>query len=191
MRLATSVATSLTPSPFVALVLSLALATGASATSPAQQDSARAAVVGWRTDGTGNYPLAQPPTEWSQTRHVVWSTAMPSWSNSSPIVVGDQLYFVSSLGILSSLDAASGKELWQHRLGGNYAASPIAADGKLYFTSQEGVTIVLRPGPEYVELARNQLIGQSMASPTRRPSRALPTGARIETFSALPSASRG
>jgi outer membrane protein assembly factor BamB len=97
--------------------------------------------------------------------HVAWKHERQVPELSSPIVVGEQLYFVSSLGILTCLDAVSGKETWQHRLGGNYAASPIAADGKLYFTSQEGITTVLRLGKEYAELARNQLIGQSMASP--------------------------
>jgi outer membrane protein assembly factor BamB len=63
------------------------------------------------------------------------------------------------------LDAKSGEQRYQQRLGGNYAASPFAADGKLYFTSQEGVTTVLKPGNKYQELSRNQLIGQSMASP--------------------------
>jgi outer membrane protein assembly factor BamB len=96
--------------------------------------------------------------------HVAWKHTQQVPEISSPIVVGEQLYFVSSLGVLTCLDATSGKQFWHHRLGGNYAASPLAADGKLYFTSQEGVTTVLRPDREYVELARNQLIGQSLAS---------------------------
>ena len=97
--------------------------------------------------------------------HVAWKHDKQVPEISSPIVVGSELYFASPLGVLTCLDAASGKQIWQHRLGGNYAASPIAADGKLFFTSQEGMTSVLRPGREYVELARNQLIGQTMASP--------------------------
>jgi hypothetical protein len=97
--------------------------------------------------------------------HVAWKHEKQIPEISSPILIGSELYFVSSLGVLSCLDAKSGRELWQHRLGGNFAASPIAADGKLYFSSQEGVSTVLRPGREYVELARNQLIGQTMASP--------------------------
>ncbi len=108
-----------------------------------------------RTGGSG---------EVSET-HVAWKHDKQVPEISSPIVVGSELYFVSSLGVLSCLEAKSGKQLWQHRLGGNYAASPIAADGKLYFTSQEGVTTVVRPGREYVELGRNQLIGQTLASP--------------------------
>jgi outer membrane protein assembly factor BamB len=97
--------------------------------------------------------------------HVAWKHEKQVPEISSPIIVDSELYFVSSLGVLTCLDAHSGRERWQHRLGGNFAASPIAADGKLYFTSQEGVTTVLLPGREYVELARNQHIGQTMASP--------------------------
>jgi outer membrane protein assembly factor BamB len=97
--------------------------------------------------------------------HVAWRYEKQVPEISSPIVVGDEIYFVSSLGVLTCLDANSGRPLWQERLGGNFAASPIAADGKLYFTSQEGVTTVLGPGPQYSELSRNQLIGQTMASP--------------------------
>ena len=97
--------------------------------------------------------------------HVAWKHDKQVPEISSPIVVGSELYFASPLGVLTCLEAASGKPLWQHRLGGNFAASPIAAAGKLFFTSQEGVTTVLLPGREYRELARNQLIGQAMASP--------------------------
>jgi outer membrane protein assembly factor BamB len=97
--------------------------------------------------------------------HVAWRWEKQVPEISSPIVAGDELYFVSSLGVLTCLDAKSGEQRYQQRLGGNYAASPFAADGKLYFTSQEGVTTVLKPGNKYQELPRNQLIGQSMASP--------------------------
>ena len=97
--------------------------------------------------------------------HVAWWWEKQVPEISSPIVVDSELYFVSTLGVLTCLDAKSGRQVWQQRLGGNFAASPIAADGKLYFTSQEGVTTVLKPGREYHELSRNQLIGQTMASP--------------------------
>jgi outer membrane protein assembly factor BamB len=97
--------------------------------------------------------------------HVAWKYAKQVPEISSPIVVGDELYFVSTLGVLTCLDAATGEQLWQHRVGGNYASSPIAADGKLYFTNQEGLTTVLRPGRAYDEISRNQLIGRTMASP--------------------------
>jgi len=97
--------------------------------------------------------------------HVAWRHEKQVPEISSPIVVANEIYFVSSLGVLSCLDATTGEQLWQHRIGGNYAASPIAADDKLYFVSQECMTTVLRPGREYQELSRNQLFGQTMASP--------------------------
>ncbi|MCU0877323.1 MAG: PQQ-binding-like beta-propeller repeat protein [Pirellulaceae bacterium] len=97
--------------------------------------------------------------------HVAWRYEKQVPEISSPIIAGEQLYFVSSLGVLTCLDAASGLEKWQQRLGGNYGASPILAAGKLYFTSQEGVTTVVVPGDRYESVARNQLIGQALASP--------------------------
>jgi outer membrane protein assembly factor BamB len=78
--------------------------------------------------------------------------------------VGSEVYFVSTLGVATCLDAKTGALFWQHRLGGNYSASPLAANGKLYFTNREGITTVLQVGREFIELARNQLIGQTMAS---------------------------
>jgi outer membrane protein assembly factor BamB len=107
-----------------------------------------------RVDGSGDVT----PT------HVAWKSDKQIPEIASPILVGSELYFVSSLGIATCLDAASGEQVWQHRLGGNYFASPLAADGKLYFTSREGITNVLRAGREFQLLARNQLFGQSMAS---------------------------
>lgn len=96
--------------------------------------------------------------------HVAWKFDRQVPEISSCILVGDHIYFVSPLGVLTCLDAASGKLAWQQRLGGNFAASPLAADGKLYFTSREGVTTVITPGSEYHELAKNQVFGQTMSS---------------------------
>jgi outer membrane protein assembly factor BamB len=97
--------------------------------------------------------------------HLAWRHKRQVPSMTSPIVVGDEVYFVSDQGVLSCLDASSGELLWQKRLTGNFSASPLFADGKLYFCSREGATTVLRPGKEYNELAINQLDGQLMASP--------------------------
>jgi len=107
-----------------------------------------------RVDGSGDV------TE----THVAWKHDRQVPEISSPIVVGDKLYFVSSLGVVSCLDAKLGTPIWQHRIGGNHVASPLAADGKLYFTSREGITTVMRTGREPDELAKNQLFGQTYAS---------------------------
>lgn len=69
--------------------------------------------VGWRTDGTGKYPTATPPVRWSATENVVWKTAMPDWSNSTPILVAGKLFVCSEPTALVCLDAAKGTILWQ------------------------------------------------------------------------------
>jgi len=70
-------------------------------------------VVGWRTDWTGKYPDADPPTKWSATETVVWKTPMPSWSNSTTILVGDRLFVCSEPTTLVCLRLSDGKILWQ------------------------------------------------------------------------------
>ncbi len=97
--------------------------------------------------------------------HVAWKYARQVPETSSPILIGSEIYFVSSKGVATCLAAQTGAELWQQRLGGNYNASPIFADEKLYFLSQEGRTTVLHPGKEFKELSTNQLFGEFFASP--------------------------
>lgn len=96
--------------------------------------------------------------------HVAWSLSRGVPLTPSPLVVGDQLYMVSDNGIASSMEAATGKELWRVRLGGNHSASPTYADGRIYFLSEEGESVVVAPGAEFRPLARNQLDGPTLAS---------------------------
>ena len=77
----------------------------------------------------------------------------------------DELYMVSDIGIATCLDAATGKILWQHRLGGNFSASPVFADGRIYFQSEEGVGTVLKAGKTFELLAKNDLGERALASP--------------------------
>ena len=108
-----------------------------------------------RVDGHGDV---------SQT-HVAWKAKGPIPLMSSPILVGGELYCVSDAGIVSCFDAASGKLHWRERIGGNYLASPLYADGKLYFSNWEGKTTVLEPGRKFNRLAENQLEGPLAATP--------------------------
>ena len=80
--------------------------------------------------------------------------------------VGHYENFVSDAGgVVTCLDALTGKVHWQERINGNHSSSPTYADGKLYFHSREGVTTVIRPGKEKLDvLANNQLPGQHMSS---------------------------
>ena len=72
---------------------------------------------------------------------------------------------VSDAGLLSCREIATGREVWRQRLGGHYAASPIYADGRLYFCNQEGKATVIKPGRSYQLLATNTLESGCMASP--------------------------
>ncbi len=73
--------------------------------------------VGWRTDGSGRYPNATPPVEWSKENNVVWKTELPGRSFASPIVVGDRIFVVSDPSELLCVLAIDGQVLWQRTVG--------------------------------------------------------------------------
>ncbi len=95
---------------------------------------------------------------------MVWQTAKGAPNTPSAICVGDELYFVSDGGIASCVDARSGKVHWSERLGGDFSASPIFADGRLYFQNETGTGYVLKPGREFEVMAKNELGERSLAS---------------------------
>jgi outer membrane protein assembly factor BamB len=73
--------------------------------------------VGWRGDGSGQYPSADPVTSWSADQNVLWKTEVGK-GNSSPILVGSRVFLTSEPNVLICVDAQSGRELWRrvHRL---------------------------------------------------------------------------
>jgi outer membrane protein assembly factor BamB len=71
--------------------------------------------VGWRTDGTGRYPKADPPTVWGLDKNVVWRTPMPSFSVATPIIVGDKIFTTSDPTTLICVNKADGKILWERK----------------------------------------------------------------------------
>ncbi|WP_010582710.1 outer membrane protein assembly factor BamB family protein [Schlesneria paludicola] len=100
----------------------------------------------------------------SQT-HVKFKIPKQVPNTPSPILIENQLYFISDQGVATSIDANTGEVIWTKRVSGNFSSSPLFADGKLYFCSHEGKTTIIRPGREYDEVAVNTLNGQLMASP--------------------------
>jgi outer membrane protein assembly factor BamB len=82
----------------------------------------------------------------------------------SPLIVGDEFYMVSDIGVASCLDVRTGKVHWQQRISGNYSASPVFADNRIYFLSEEGVAAVIAPGKAFQRLAVNTLDGTTFAS---------------------------
>jgi outer membrane protein assembly factor BamB len=97
--------------------------------------------------------------------HVLWSVPKGIPAKPSPLLHEGLIYVVDDNGVASCLDAEAGTEVWKHRLGGNFSASPILAGGHLYFGNHEGAVFVIRPGREFSQVAMNQLDGQIMASP--------------------------
>jgi len=98
--------------------------------------------------------------------HVVWKDGSKAVSKTaSPVVVGELVYMVSDGGVVSCLEITTGQEVWKQRIGGHFAASPICADGRLYFSSQEGTVTVIKPGRACELLAANTLETGCMASP--------------------------
>ena len=107
-----------------------------------------------RLDGKGD--VTNSKVEWKLDRGVPLTA--------SPLLVGNELYMVTDNGIATCVDAKTGKEYWRARVGGNHSASPIYADGRIYFLSEEGESVVIAPGQKLKHLATNQLDGRTLAS---------------------------
>jgi len=99
---------------------------------------------------------------------IKWSHPRASGYTPSALVHGGRAYLVHDTGILSVLDAASGKEIYKARVGGGghtFSASPVAVGDRLLLLTEEGMTFVLETGDQYKEVARNDLKEMSLASP--------------------------
>ena len=107
-----------------------------------------------RPDGTGDVTRT----------HVAWTLTRGVPLTPSPLIVDNDLYVVSDDGIAQCLDARTGQPYWQRRLKGDHSASPVYADGRIYFLSEQGTATVIAPGHEFHELAVNQLDGDTLAS---------------------------
>lgn len=101
--------------------------------------------------------------------HVLWNLDHKTPSNlSSPLFYNNRLYLVKSGGMSSCYDAKDGKNLWERsRLGnfGDYYASPVAADGRVYIAGKNGFVVVLQDGPELKVLGKNDIGEEIIATP--------------------------
>lgn len=97
--------------------------------------------------------------------HVLWRNGRGFPRMPSPVLADGLLFMVSDSGIISCLESATGKELWQERLGGDYAASLLYADGRVYCFGQDGKATVLKAARTYEVLASNKFADGFMASP--------------------------
>ena len=99
------------------------------------------------------------------TKNLLWHVPTGAPYVSSMVHYQGVLYLASDAGILQAADAETGARLFQGRTGNLYSAAPVAGDGKVYFVSESGETVVLKASREFEILARNQLDGRFIASP--------------------------
>jgi len=114
----------------------------------------RADLLAIRPEGEGDLTDTQ----------IVWRVTKGAPLTPSVVVVGDELYAVADIGLASCFDARTGKLHWQERLEGNYSASPLAADGRIYFQNENGTATVVRASREFTRLAVNRLEERTLAS---------------------------
>jgi len=99
---------------------------------------------------------------------IAWSRDRGGSYTPTPIVYGAYLYAVNVNGILACYDAQTGERIYRARLrhmGGGISSSPVAADGRLYFASEDGDVFVVKAGPEFELLATNTMDEVIMATP--------------------------
>jgi outer membrane protein assembly factor BamB len=90
----------------------------------------------------------------------------------TPIVYGDLLYIVNNSGVLAAYNAKTGDRVYQDRLsksGAAFSASPVVADGRIYFASEDGDVFVVKAGPKFELLATNPVGDVMMATPAIAP----------------------
>jgi len=110
-----------------------------------------------RVDGSGE--LTDKAIAWKTDRGAPYTT--------TPIVYGDLLYALTDNGILSAYDPKTGERIYQQRVAGGagFSASPVAADGRLYLSSEDGDVFVVKAGRTYELLATNRMGEPLMATP--------------------------
>jgi outer membrane protein assembly factor BamB len=95
----------------------------------------------------------------------LWVSAKPGPQEPSLLYYRGLLYALMDNGVLVCLDAKTGKEQYRKRLGGDCSSSPIASDGHIYLSNNDGTTFVVRAGKDFELLATNGLGERITASP--------------------------
>ena len=119
-------------------------------------------IVAVRTDASGDITLAPDSTK---NQSIAWSLKRGGAYMQTPLVYNSYLYNLQVNGQLTCFDAVTGEEKYKDSLKEAFSASGIAADGKLYFSSEDGNIFVLQAGPEFKLIAKNPLKDVCMATP--------------------------
>jgi outer membrane protein assembly factor BamB len=99
---------------------------------------------------------------------VSWSSTRGGSFTPTPIVYGDYIYSINVSGIVGCYDAKTGARQYVERIehgGSGFSSSPVAADGRLYFASEDGDVFVVRAGPKFEVIATNPMGEVIMATP--------------------------
>jgi outer membrane protein assembly factor BamB len=99
------------------------------------------------------------------TTHVVWSVPTGAPYCSSLLYYDGIVYMANDVGVLTAVDAATGKRVWQERVDGIFSASPVGAGGHVYFASEDGDTVVVKAGRTPQVVGRNDVGERMLASP--------------------------
>jgi outer membrane protein assembly factor BamB len=98
-------------------------------------------------------------------RDVVWTYGEGSPDACSPVVWNDLVFTITDDGIARCFEASSGRLRWKERLKGQYKASPVAAEGRVFFLNIDGLCTVVSAAPRFDRLAENALSDTTLASP--------------------------
>ena len=100
--------------------------------------------------------------------HVAWSKTGRGSYMPTPLIYGDILYVLSNAGLFDAYDLATGAEVYRQRVehgGSGFSASPVAADGRIYLSSEDGDIFVVRSGKTFELLAKNAMGEPLMSTP--------------------------
>jgi outer membrane protein assembly factor BamB len=120
-----------------------------------------------KPDSTGDITPPEPKAP-APGKGLAWYEPRNGAYMQTPLILDGLLYSCSDRGVLKVYDARTGETRYTQRLGEGttgFSASPIAVDGKLLFTSEEGEVFVLKAGPTFELMGKNYLGEVSMASP--------------------------
>jgi outer membrane protein assembly factor BamB len=116
--------------------------------------------------GKSEYLAVRPDGRGNVTdTHVVWRTVRGAPRLVSPVIADGLLYLLGEGGVMRCVESATGNEVWQERVGGEYYASPLYGDGRVYCFSTQGKTTVLKAGRAFEIITTNALDDGFMASP--------------------------
>lgn len=96
---------------------------------------------------------------------IVWRLKRGAPSTPTPLLIGDDLYFVNDEGIASCVDVHTGTHHWMERLGGNFSASPVFVNGRILFLNETGVATWVAPTREFTSLGTCTVPGRTFATP--------------------------